>query len=344
MFDFLRDFGKSEEEKRQEALSAYLDNALTPAETERFEQLLASDEALQASLEEQQHIQASIHRLPRMRAPRNFTLDPALYGRPMPATADRLYPILRTATAVVAVLFAIVLVLDFLPIGDEAGDAGQPLAISTESQIAAEEAPAAAEAPVEEAPAAALIEQAEVEITLEVEMPAEAPAEEMAAEEAAQAPEPAVEGEAAGLGTPSGEAPAEAAPVLEPSFADEGLADAAPEAESAGEEIAEAPLQPQATTAAGRAVERATLTAADQELPPVGDEDTTTQQTPAPRASPAAPESDDLATDGASDEAPGPKTETTLTSNQIVTIILGLGLLVLFVATLLLRRRSRTLS
>ena len=64
MFDFLRDFGKSEEEKRQEALTAYLDDALTPAEKEHFEHLLATDEALQASLEEQRLIQATMRRLP----------------------------------------------------------------------------------------------------------------------------------------------------------------------------------------------------------------------------------------------------------------------------------------
>ena len=75
MFDFLRDFGKSEEEKRQEALTAYLDDVLTPAERERFEQLLASDEALRASLEEQRLIQASMRRLPRVRAPRRNARD-----------------------------------------------------------------------------------------------------------------------------------------------------------------------------------------------------------------------------------------------------------------------------
>ena len=35
------------------ALTAYLDGALTPAERRRFERLLASDEGLRASLEEQ---------------------------------------------------------------------------------------------------------------------------------------------------------------------------------------------------------------------------------------------------------------------------------------------------
>ena len=52
MFDFLRDLRKTEGEKRQEAMSAYLDDALTPAERERFERLLAEDEGLRASLED----------------------------------------------------------------------------------------------------------------------------------------------------------------------------------------------------------------------------------------------------------------------------------------------------
>ena len=343
MFDFLRDFGKSEEEKRQEALSAYLDNALTSAEKERFEQLLASDEALRASLEEQRLIQASMRRLPRLRAPRNFTLDPALFGRPMPSTSERLYPILRTATAVVAVLFVVVLVLEFLP--SDGGEDGQPLAFSTEAQMEAEEAPAAAEAPAEEAPAAAFIEEQEVEITREVEtvvrdeaaseveadIPAEAPAEEMVEEEAAQEPEPAADAEAAPAEEPAAEMP----PVE-----DEGLA-AAPEAESATGQAAEAPFRTEATTAAGRMVEMATGTPMAQEAPLAATDAVAGQPTPGPAASPAAPESDDLADDGAAEDAPSPRTEIRLTSNQIVTIILGLGLLILIVATLLLRRSRR---
>jgi len=111
MFDFLRDLRKSDEDKRQEALTAYLDDALTPGENERFEQRLAADEDLYASLEEQRLIRASMRRLPRLRAPRNFTLDPASYGRPVSSSAYTFYPIVRAATAIVAILFVLVLVL-----------------------------------------------------------------------------------------------------------------------------------------------------------------------------------------------------------------------------------------
>ena len=36
MFDFFRERGSTAEDKRREALGAYLDNALTPAERTRF--------------------------------------------------------------------------------------------------------------------------------------------------------------------------------------------------------------------------------------------------------------------------------------------------------------------
>ena len=91
-------------------------------------------------------------------------------------------------------------------------------------------------------------------------------------------------------------------------------------------------------------VEMATGTPMAQEAPLAATDAVPGQPTPGLAASPAAPESDDLAADGAAEDAPSPRTEIRLTSNQIVTIILGLGLLILIVATLLLRRRSRRIG
>jgi len=109
MFDFLRNLTKSEAEKRQERLSAYLDNGLTPQERIAFEEQLRSDTGLQASLEQQRQLKENISQLPRMRAPRNFTLDPAAYGRPTSQRVYTLYPVVRAAT----VLAAIVLIFLF---------------------------------------------------------------------------------------------------------------------------------------------------------------------------------------------------------------------------------------
>ena len=105
MIEFLRNLRKSDEEKTQEALTAYLDGALTPGEQRDFEQRLADDEALQSDVEQQRLIKESLATLSHLRAPRNFTLDPARYGRPQPA--GRLYPALRTATVLAAILFVV---------------------------------------------------------------------------------------------------------------------------------------------------------------------------------------------------------------------------------------------
>ncbi|MGD2050424.1 MAG: hypothetical protein PVH03_13050 [Chloroflexota bacterium] len=107
MFDFIRDLRKSDEEKRQEAITAYLDGYLTPSERQRFEEKLAADPGLRREVEQQSFIKQNLQQLPQVRAPRSFTLDPAQYGAPEPDTAVRLYPILRTATVLVGIFFVI---------------------------------------------------------------------------------------------------------------------------------------------------------------------------------------------------------------------------------------------
>jgi anti-sigma factor RsiW len=109
MFDFLRNRGRSEQEKRQEALNAYLDGELAPAERDRFEQQLALDSDLRDELADIQFWQQQMRDLPTRRMPRNFTLDPAVYGRPQRSYWESAYPALRTATALTAFLFIIAL-------------------------------------------------------------------------------------------------------------------------------------------------------------------------------------------------------------------------------------------
>ncbi len=333
MFDFLRNLRKSEEEKRQEALSAYLDGALTPAEKTRFEQLLAADEALRASLEEQRLIKASLGRLPRMRAPRNFTLDPARYGRPAPGTAERLYPIMSVATAVVAILFVAALVLDLTPVGGNRGaaaprdDLGQ-----SEAEIA--------EAPVlESEDRQTAVGEVEVEVTRiveaeeVVEMPAEEPAaaemavEEAPAEMAAEAEEAAQElaeeegpppdlEEASGGGAPPGETPmAMTAPVT----ADETAATAE------GQALGERAVAGQPETQAATAEAAATVAARDMALT----KEAASQ--PAPDAGPAA----------ADQEPAPPESGAWLRTMQLLALSLGALLIILIAATLFVRRRAR---
>ena len=51
MFDFIRNLTKSAEEKQQEAMNAYLDNALSPRQRAQFEQDLANDADLQSQVD-----------------------------------------------------------------------------------------------------------------------------------------------------------------------------------------------------------------------------------------------------------------------------------------------------
>jgi hypothetical protein len=350
MFDFLRELRKSDEERRQEALSAYLDGALTPAEMQRFERQVASDEALQAELEEQRLIKASLSRLPRLRAPRNFTLDPALYGRPVDSTADRLYPVLRVATAVVAILFVVVLVIDLSPIG---AGLQESTSIAEDLRPAAEsvEAPAGAEQTPLLEPQAEEVAVGEVEIEVTrlveaeeeaaVEMAAEEPAEaEMAEEEAALA-----EGDAGQAADEIfQEAPEEPAPPPGPEEASGGggppgetpMAMLVPPTEEALTSTAETELAED--RAAGGPTTRSAATASAPAPTEVADLALSDQATVLPTASPAQPalEGSAQAVDDAS--AIGP--ETGLSVIQILAISLGALLVLLLAATLLLRQQG----
>jgi anti-sigma factor RsiW len=188
MFDFLENLRKTDEMKRQEAITAYLDGALTPGERRRFEEKLAADETLRAEVEQQRLIKENLQRLPFVRSPRNFTLNPALYGRPAPEPAGRLYPALRAATVLVAFFFVIAVAAELLtfagrggpslalaPMADESAEISKEVIVS-ESEGAPMGATAARSVVAEEA----LAVQAEAEeMVAEAEMAAEAPAEEM---------------------------------------------------------------------------------------------------------------------------------------------------------------------
>jgi hypothetical protein len=96
-------------ERDHELLSAYLDGRLDARERIRLEARLAAEPALRAELDELRRTVAAIRALPRVRAPRRFTLDPKLARRPQPSPLGRLYPALQLATVVSALVFVFLL-------------------------------------------------------------------------------------------------------------------------------------------------------------------------------------------------------------------------------------------
>ncbi len=237
MIDYLRGLTRPAEEKRRDRLNAYIDGALSDRERRRFEKELAGDPRLQAELKEIEAVRAALRRLPRVRPPRNFTLDPAAYGVPRPYRAGQWYPVLRTATAFAALAFVFLLALNlFLTPG------GAPSALSEISNDAAREAAAeadlAAPATMEEEVIAEgeIIEQTAPPQAMEA--PAEAAPTEAAPAEAAAAA-PGVEEPTAA----ADEAPAEeAAP-------EEAVEEEAPSAEATQATRIEAPAPPEAAGA-----------------------------------------------------------------------------------------------
>lgn len=212
MFDYLRNLTKSAEEKQQEALNAYLDDALAPQERQQFEQLLTRDVDLRQAVEQRRALQMQMRQMPRRRVPRNFTLDPAVYGRPQRQPLFQLYPAMRVATVLTAFFFILAIGAElFLPgQGRMSGAPEQDVAMVAEEALdeaseTAVEAPLAAQAvEVTRVVTETIVEEGEpaplAEDTTAVEEMMEAPAEEAMADVA----EYAVEEEAL---------PAEASPI-----------------------------------------------------------------------------------------------------------------------------------
>jgi hypothetical protein len=188
MIDFLRNLTKSAEEKRQERLNAYLDGELAPRELEQFERELAQDRELEAEVEALRQVQMSVSQLPRMKAPRNYTLDPAVYGRPVAQPSRPLYPALRLATALTAFFFVLAVALDLLtPIGaleESVSMVSAPQEAQME-EAAGETAPRTDSFAGTPAPPAVMMEEAPQEPEVAADAAEEEPVEEEAAEEEA---------------------------------------------------------------------------------------------------------------------------------------------------------------
>ena len=86
--------------------TAYVDGELSTAERSRFKRRLNEDPTLREEVEANQALKAALSDLPRLKAPRNFVLDPAVYGKPArPSFLLQFYPQLRAATAVMSLVF-----------------------------------------------------------------------------------------------------------------------------------------------------------------------------------------------------------------------------------------------
>lgn len=123
MFDWLRELTKSAETRRQERVTAYVDGQLSATEVAQFEAELQADTILQAEVEALRQLKIGLRALPRQRVPRNFTLNPAEYGKPAPAYDAQFYPVLRTATALAAIMFLLVVTLSLLNFGGSSEEA-----------------------------------------------------------------------------------------------------------------------------------------------------------------------------------------------------------------------------
>lgn len=94
-----------------ELLSAYLDQELSPKDQARIEARLQSSPELRSILGELHQNRAALRSLPRLRAPRNFTLSPEFFGI---KTKKHTYPIFGFASAISSLVLILVLVGDFL--------------------------------------------------------------------------------------------------------------------------------------------------------------------------------------------------------------------------------------
>jgi len=95
-----------------QALSAYLDNQLSERETRQLEARLQIRPELQAGLEELRQTRAMLRSLPRRRAPRNFTITPAMAEKIRPQRAPRVYPLLRLVSAFASFLLVMTVLGD----------------------------------------------------------------------------------------------------------------------------------------------------------------------------------------------------------------------------------------
>ncbi|MCB9420969.1 MAG: hypothetical protein H6667_14295 [Ardenticatenaceae bacterium] len=330
MFDYLRNLTKSAEEKQQEALNAYLDDALLPKERQRFEQLLARDADLRQEVAQRRALQAQMRQMPRRRVPRNFTLDPAVYGRPQRQPLFQLYPAMQVATVLTALFFILAIGADLFMSGGSAAMMGAPQDVAMVEEAVEEPA---AEEPAAAAPLAAQV----VEVTRIVTETVVEEGEAAAAEAAPMLEAPAAEE----MAETADYAAEEAMPTLEasaPPANDTTTTDAAEATGAAGQEPAAAAPLPTAMPTASPAPQTAlaTIDATKSTVPRPE-----VSATAAERAITAVPEAANGIAPVEATAVPSPQpTQPPISGLRWLQIGLGLLLIVLGTAVFYVRRRT----
>jgi hypothetical protein len=146
-----------------ELLSSYLDGQLSSGDAARLEARLRTDPEMRSVLQDLRGARSLLRQLPMRKAPRNFTLTPAMVGKNPPL--PRSYPVFKFSATLATILLFFTMGLNVLrpqlaaqPVGFGMGGGGAPditleSAAATELPAAAEmatEAPAATESPAEE--------------------------------------------------------------------------------------------------------------------------------------------------------------------------------------------------
>ena len=132
-----------------ERLSAYLDGQLSPSEKTRLEKRIRSNQAFAAALDEIRQTRTLLHRMPRRRVPRNFTLTTKTAGIRPPV--PRLVPAFSWASAAAMLLFIFTLGANL--VGKISFGGAAPMMAAAPSGLGG--GPAATQAPVMAAPATA---------------------------------------------------------------------------------------------------------------------------------------------------------------------------------------------
>ena len=102
-----------------EQLSAYLDGQLAPGDQRRLEERLRARPELKTALDELSQTRALLRMAPKRRAPRNFTITPAMVGEQKPARRGGmfggLFPVLSFASAVATLVLVATFFLELMP-------------------------------------------------------------------------------------------------------------------------------------------------------------------------------------------------------------------------------------
>ena len=98
-----------------EQLSAYLDGELSGPETKRLETRLADDPQLVSVLNDLRSARVILRKLPKHKAPRNFTLTRQMVGLKPPL--PRSYSFVRFSTAFATVLLVVSFLFNFMSLG-----------------------------------------------------------------------------------------------------------------------------------------------------------------------------------------------------------------------------------